>query len=1204
MTEHADPATTRQPVLHDGREPMATADVTAENPEQAYAAIEEFAKTGKGRAQDIPTLFSRLGVVHLKRTVDLYSALSPRLSGAVLLEIADKIYYPLHFAVIHAIDAKPTVPEAVLRGYLQSRTVEQLVDLDENPKAIAKLRAIFKGPLGFEIPALGGLDAPIHTKVNLVRWYLDTTTPTVAAIELARSASPALAATVETIGKWGWLDALHIAADPTVASALREYRQVATKPDVQAKLDKLLTHSKTEAEHEQGRPAARTELEGRLKKSGDTPGLIDAAARSGSSPGIAADATKRLSGESADTILEVAHTTRLPLATTLALLADKGAPQHVQMVLHNEALIQRFEALQDDKVRSLARRGLGRAFPLAGLFEGSTDADFVHDLVLEDEALRNWAYEDKDPLTLLWLAAGVTTKHKASCALVGREKGFGWVKQLPRTSPRQRLDRFILNCSDPAAVKHVQDHVLDERKLLVDARTDDPTASDGVVHGVGTQARFEVASLADEIPAHELVSRIADMNAGERSALLADASAVSRIINKLTHDEQLERAIFLLAPTPAQLLALPLGARPELVSYLRTRPPAEEAAALARPELTRKARSMFPRISPFLVFPTLGDPAALAAALENADVLAWMLEGADADLVLTSLARPGVREQAAALLETYDGLYKQLPLYKHLTKQAQASFGQLKDKLDEDDDARADADAFPHDNQPRTDPAAKRGETLAGARRASNLWDALEELRAAGDAASVLAVLRAYPQDHVELLAGSHTITANLVRDKVKLPPQHVFPAIGIDRLLVLEDARKWLLSSERGFHVLSLIAGKHEAIKQLGSFLNSNLDLAFEFIYSLPRGADLSIAETRTIDSLRLSFLDTRLLTGFFEVRFASKLGPTFDVGMEIHKLWNVLARLPPAQVNQEVIKQFVETKDIGKASGAWDGSDVLLKENMESEDSMFNRTPLLTADEVKRYYGLEGAALAQASKKGGWIKQVGDKYQVRPVNHLDQFTNTVLHEVGHSVDTMLGNRTEVVFGVGGWRVYGIDQVESWATDMGGLDRIPEPDRSKIVEAWRRALRTGESIKSMVDADHPALSNAYAHSPLVQAALADETFDYEKTLRESKGRVWITGNNLGYLCSVPKATADVAPSIYAMSAPQEFFAESYVEYYRTYDGTPDTEANKGGKLATWIKDWFTKNVDTLRLNPRRVRKGNDDDVPKAQDSASRGKQG
>ena len=53
------------------------------------------------------------------------------------------------------------------------------------------------------------------------------------------------------------------------------------------------------------------------------------------------------------------------------------------------------------------------------------------------------------------------------------------------------------------------------------------------------------------------------------------------------------------------------------------------------------------------------------------------------------------------------------------------------------------------------------------------------------------------------------------------------------------------------------------------------------------------------------------------------------------------------------------------------------------------------------------------------------------------------------------------------------------------------------------------------------------------------------------------------------------------MTAPKEFFAECYAEFYHRYTG-PGTEDQKGGRLPGWIKTWFATNVDTLKHNPSR----------------------
>jgi hypothetical protein len=189
------------------------------------------------------------------------------------------------------------------------------------------------------------------------------------------------------------------------------------------------------------------------------------------------------------------------------------------------------------------------------------------------------------------------------------------------------------------------------------------------------------------------------------------------------------------------------------------------------------------------------------------------------------------------------------------------------------------------------------------------------------------------------------------------------------------------------------------------------------------------------------------------------------------------------------------------------------------------------------------------------------------------------VLHEVGHSVDELLGEHTDLIYGKGGWKKYGVDQFEEWATEMGGIKNRSGRDRADVITAWKESLRAGKPVAEMVDAQHPAM-HLEKDDPL--AKHATDAFHYTGSRHEDYGgRVYMT--NGVHLTSVAKATADVAPSSYAMSAPAEYFAECYVEYYRGYKGTPDTEKNKGGHLATWIKQWFDTHVDNVRLSPERL---------------------
>ena len=71
------------------------------------------------------------------------------------------------------------------------------------------------------------------------------------------------------------------------------------------------------------------------------------------------------------------------------------------------------------------------------------------------------------------------------------------------------------------------------------------------------------------------------------------------------------------------------------------------------------------------------------------------------------------------------------------------------------------------------------------------------------------------------------------------------------------------------------------------------------------------------------------------------------------------------------------------------------------------------------------------------------------------------------------------------------------------------------------------------------------------------------------------------FLSLSPKAY-HASPSAYALTAPEEYFAECYANYYREFDGTPETAGKKGASLVPWIKDWFDKNIDTVGHNPQR----------------------
>jgi len=106
-----------------------------------------------------------------------------------------------------------------------------------------------------------------------------------------------------------------------------------------------------------------------------------------------------------------------------------------------------------------------------------------------------------------------------------------------------------------------------------------------------------------------------------------------------------------------------------------------------------------------------------------------------------------------------------------------------------------------------------------------------------------------------------------------------------------------------------------------------------------------------------------------------------------------------------------------------------------------------------------------------------------------------------------------------------------------------------------------------------------------VSLAAAGKKLHYEERTQIGD-RIYIAGTVEDSWFSVKASAAAVAPSDYSLNAPAEYFAESYVEYYRGADGTPGSESRKGGALASPVKQWFDEHVDRLKYDPKRFKGG------------------
>jgi hypothetical protein len=200
------------------------------------------------------------------------------------------------------------------------------------------------------------------------------------------------------------------------------------------------------------------------------------------------------------------------------------------------------------------------------------------------------------------------------------------------------------------------------------------------------------------------------------------------------------------------------------------------------------------------------------------------------------------------------------------------------------------------------------------------------------------------------------------------------------------------------------------------------------------------------------------------------------------------------------------------------------------------------LTADEVKRAFGYDDATIAAHVKaKNLLVHQIDGLtlYKMKPVP-VDTFTQIVLHEIGHSVDDMLGGHTAAVFEYAGWREFNDNQFDAWAGEMGGWERVSAPDKARIRQAWIDTARVNRSVHDLVGADHPALANDYADVGIV--AMGREKRSSSAWHRDiTNGRMFIAGSYPGRWYSVDAAIVPSAPSYYSLFAPHELLAELLV---------------------------------------------------------------
>jgi hypothetical protein len=440
----------------------------------------------------------------------------------------------------------------------------------------------------------------------------------------------------------------------------------------------------------------------------------------------------------------------------------------------------------------------------------------------------------------------------------------------------------------------------------------------------------------------------------------------------------------------------------------------------------------------------------------------------------------------------------------------------------------------------------------------------------------LIALCRSTPTAALQVSQQPPLVTA--LMEKLALGPEVAFNA-KVPALLAMPGLHDWMFAQTPA---TAILAGITEANAPVVAASLNDADRASPFLKGLPKGRGLTAAQKAKLHQLSLLVDDPRQ-RALFGIVFDTPIGTLSRA--EIEKTWRILERLPEAHVDQHSISGFLGTEnklDNGTV-GVYkpDTQDIeLQKGNLEKQvGGAYDHKVRMSEDEAIEALGSRDD-LARFVAENRVKLNADGTYSFVQEGQINVFPQTVLHEVGHAVDYMLGAQTDFIYQQVDWKRFSISDFDRWAIDLGGWDKVRVDDQGQIRELWISWLNAGSSgaVADMVDRDHPINAREYRSVGVVE--LAHNGLPERATPIGHRAAMAVPGDQLFYSLSLKGYNA--APSAYSLTAPAEYFAECYAFYYRAFDGTPNTTPTKGDSLAPWIKRWFDANVDRVGHNPHR----------------------
>lgn len=356
-----------------------------------------------------------------------------------------------------------------------------------------------------------------------------------------------------------------------------------------------------------------------------------------------------------------------------------------------------------------------------------------------------------------------------------------------------------------------------------------------------------------------------------------------------------------------------------------------------------------------------------------------------------------------------------------------------------------------------------------------------------------------------------------------------------------------WVLDRQTGFELLRFVGASRNIPAALTVLVTIN---RWTLIDNLPAGSGLPPETRDQIDTIFPVNTDAALARKLFAKRFDVATSGWAAANLDdIKRLYNDCKNLPIAHVaNNPRLVSF----NRGSGGGGNYQNDQIAN---------INQDDLATTDTM---------------------------YAGTPNAHTENyFDHTVRHEIGHSVDAMLGSHTSLVYNTAGWKAHTLTAMDSWITAMdgwnaGGGATPTDPEKQQIRDLITQLVQSGGGTISGPNMGAPQLAptghpfQRYPQLKIVELLSRNAgTMVYVSPNRVvANGKVFSINYYYRQFMECTTNAGLNVPRDYCMFSPAEWFADMYAEYYRAYNGRDD--GTLGGNCPGFVKTWFYQNVHLL----------------------------